>query len=82
MPDSVGSPERRAGLRKYAAGTSHVVATPKRGLAMIQGLITSKDVFWRAGSIVRNYGVRRYLRCIGALLSGRRKTFLELVWER
>jgi hypothetical protein len=49
---------------------------------MIQGLITSKDVLWRAGSIVRYYGVRRYLRCIGALFSGRRTTFLELAWER
>ncbi len=49
---------------------------------MIQGLITGKDVLWRAGSIVRNYGVRRYLRCIGALLLGRRTTFLELIWER
>jgi hypothetical protein len=49
---------------------------------MIQGLITSKDVLWRAGSIVRNYGVRRYLRCVGALLSGRRTTFLELIWKQ
>jgi hypothetical protein len=49
---------------------------------MIQGLITSKDVLWRAGSIVRNYGFRRYLRCIAALLSGHRTTFLELIWER
>jgi hypothetical protein len=49
---------------------------------MIQGLITSKDVLWNAGGIVRNYGVRRYLRCISALLTKRRTTFLELIWER
>jgi hypothetical protein len=49
---------------------------------MIQGLITSKHVLWHAGTIVRSYGVRRYLRCVGALLSGRRTTFLELIWAR
>ncbi len=49
---------------------------------MIRGLITSKDDFWHAGSIVQNYGVRRYLRCVGAPLSRRRTTFLELMWAR
>jgi hypothetical protein len=49
---------------------------------MIQGLITSKHVLRHAGTIVRNYGVRRYLRCVGALLSGRHTTFLELIWAR
>ncbi len=47
---------------------------------MIQGLITSKDVLINAGGIVRNYGLRPYLRCLRALLSRRRTTFLELVW--
>ncbi len=49
---------------------------------MIQGLITSKDLLRHAGNIIRNYGVRRYLRCLRALLSGRRTTFLELIWAR
>jgi hypothetical protein len=67
-------------LREAVAGTSHAVGTLQKGIAMIQGLITSKDVLWRAGTIVRSFGVRRYLRCICALLSGRRTTFLELMW--
>ena len=68
--------------RRSAAGTAHAVATPQKGLAVIQGLITSKDVLRNAGSIVRGYGLLPYLRCIRALLSNRRTTFLELVWAR
>jgi hypothetical protein len=49
---------------------------------MVQGLITSTDVFWRAPTIIRSFGLRAYVRCFGALLSRRRTTFLELVWER
>jgi hypothetical protein len=48
---------------------------------MIRGLITSKDVFWHAGSIVRSYGFRSYFRCIRALMSGRSTTFLNIVWH-
>jgi hypothetical protein len=49
---------------------------------MIQGLITSKHVLWHAGIIVREYGFRGYLRCLRALMSRRRTTFLELIWTR
>ena len=59
---------------------ARAVATPKKGWAMIQGLITSKDVLINAGGIVRNYGLRPYLPCLRALMSGRRTTFLELIW--
>ncbi len=52
------------------------------GLAMVEGVITGKDVLWNAGGIVRSYGLLAYLRCLRALLSGRRTTFLELVWAR
>ena len=48
---------------------------------MIRGLITSKDVVWHAGNIVRSYGFRSYVRCIRALLSGRSATFLEIIWH-
>jgi len=51
-------------------------------LAMVQGLITTKDVLFHAPAIVRNFGLRRYLRCLAALLTRRRTTFLELVWSR
>jgi hypothetical protein len=51
-------------------------------LAMVQGLITSKDVLLHGPTIVRSFGVRRYLRCLCVLLTGRRTTFLELVWSR
>ena len=46
---------------------------------MVQGLITSKDILWHTTTIVRAYGLRRYLRCVGAVLSRRRTTFLALV---
>jgi len=49
---------------------------------MVQGLITSTDVLWRAPTIIRSFGLRAYLRCFAALLSRRRTTFLELVWGR
>ena len=55
---------------------------PQMGLAMVEGVITGKDVLWNAGGIVRSYGLLAYLRCLRALLSGRRTTFLELVWAR
>ena len=47
---------------------------------MVQGLITRKDILWHTTTIVRAYGLRNYLRCVGALLSSRHTTFLELVW--
>jgi hypothetical protein len=56
------------------------VAAPGE-LAMVQGLITSTDVLWRAPTIIRSFGLRAYLRCFAALLSRRRTTFLELVWR-
>jgi hypothetical protein len=46
---------------------------------MIVGLITSRTVLLHPSSIVRGFGVRRYLRCVLALLSPRRTTFLELI---
>jgi hypothetical protein len=49
---------------------------------MVQGLITTKDVLFHAPTIVGNFGLRRYLRCLAALLTTRRTTFLELVWSR
>ncbi len=49
---------------------------------MIRGTITTKDVLLNASTIVRSFGLATYLRCLGALLTGRRTTFLELVWQR
>lgn len=49
---------------------------------MIQGLITSKDVFLRGGIIVREFGVSIWLRCCLVLLTNRHATFLELVFAR
>ena len=46
---------------------------------MIQGLITTKDVLLHASTIVRGYGLRCYVRCLGAIIFRRRTTFLELV---
>jgi hypothetical protein len=49
---------------------------------MIQGLITSKDVLQRGHVIIREFGVSTWLRCCVVLLTGRRTTFLELVFAR
>jgi len=49
---------------------------------MVQGFITRKESLRHTTTIVRAYGLRHYLRCVGALLSSRRTTFLELVWSR
>ena len=47
---------------------------------MIQGLITSKDVLLRGSIIVREFGLSTWLRCCLVLLTGRRTTFLEVVF--
>ncbi len=47
---------------------------------MIEGLITTSHVLLRAPLIMRNFGIRTWLSCCLAILSGRRTTFLELVW--
>jgi len=49
---------------------------------MIAGVITTRDVFLHSASIVQGFGVRTWLGCWKALLTGRRTTFLELVWQR
>jgi hypothetical protein len=77
---SGGSPERRTTCVPDSANRGwHVpcCSHSQKGLAMMQGLITSKHVLWHAGSILRNYGVRRYLRCVGALLSGHSSNNME-----
>ncbi len=49
---------------------------------MIQGFITSKDVLLRGVVIVREFGLVTWFRCCLVLLSGRRTTFLELVFAK
>jgi hypothetical protein len=48
---------------------------------VIAGVIDSKEVLRNGGCIIRTFGVRSYLRCLLALLSRRRTTFLQLMWE-
>ena len=47
---------------------------------MIEGLITTRHVILRAPTIVHCFGLRTWLNCCVAVLSGRRTTFLYLVW--
>ena len=49
---------------------------------MISGSVTTRDVLLNASTIVRGFGLGTYLRCLNALLTGRRTTFLELAWPR
>lgn len=46
----------------------------------MQGVITGKHILLHSLTIVREFGPATYLRCLGALASGRRCTFLELAF--
>jgi hypothetical protein len=48
----------------------------------MQGVITGKDVLLHSLTIVREFGPATYLRCLGALASRRRCTFLDVVCGR
>jgi hypothetical protein len=46
----------------------------------MRGLITTKHLLVNASTIVQEFGVLAYLRCLQlALFSGRRVTFLECI---
>ena len=49
---------------------------------MIRGTITTRHLILNALAIVRGFGLVTYLRCLTALLTARRTTFLDLVWAR
>lgn len=42
----------------------------------ICGTITTREVVWHAATIVRLFGPAAFIRCCGALISGRKTTFL------
>jgi hypothetical protein len=48
----------------------------------MQGSITTRHVLSHAMTIVREFGPRCYLRCIRAVLFGRRTTFLDCAFPR
>jgi len=50
--------------------------------AVMQGVITGRDVLVHTVLIVREFGPRAYLRCIRAALSGKRCTFLGALYGR
>jgi len=50
------------------------------GTSTIAGVITSREVLLHGPSIVWAFGVRTYLRCLGALLRKEPTTFLALVF--
>jgi hypothetical protein len=45
----------------------------------MKGVITSRDVLRHGITICRLWGPACYLRCLRAVVSGRRCTFLEIV---
>ncbi len=57
------------------------LGSPVKEAAVIQGVVTTKHVLWHARQIVRDFGLRTWLSCCKVLVSGRRTTFLELVWS-
>ncbi len=48
----------------------------------MRGSITSKDIFLHPVVIVRFFGAACYLRCLRAVMSGRRCTFLEVACDQ
>jgi hypothetical protein len=48
---------------------------------MIAGVITTKHVVLHSVAIVQDFGLRTWLNCCKAILTNRRTTFLELVWQ-
>ena len=48
---------------------------------MIAGVVTTKDVLLHPAAIVHDFGLRTWLSCCKAILTNRRTTFLELVWQ-
>jgi hypothetical protein len=49
---------------------------------VVQGAITSRDVFFHAFTIVRLWGPSFYLRCVRAVASRRPCTFLGVLSEQ
>jgi hypothetical protein len=49
---------------------------------MIAGVVTTKDVLLHSAAIVHDFGLRTWLSCCKAILTNRRATFLELVWQQ
>jgi hypothetical protein len=47
----------------------------------MKGCITGKDVICESLTILRLWGPRCYLRCLGAVISRRRCTFLEVLFS-
>jgi hypothetical protein len=61
-------------------GTPRARGSSWSEMAMINGVVTSNQVLWHAGTILRHYGLRRYLRCLRAIFWRRNATFLEVIW--
>jgi len=70
--------------------SSNVYASPGNASALVlqsrvsgkgsgmRGVITKRDVIENLGLIWREFGPRCLIRCLGAVLTGRSTTFLEL----
>jgi hypothetical protein len=46
----------------------------------MRGVVTTRHLITEAATIVREFGLRRYLRCLVATIRRDRPTFLELIW--
>lgn len=46
---------------------------------IVRGVITNRDVFRHAATIVREFGPAAYARCLVALVTGRPRTFLAAI---
>jgi hypothetical protein len=46
----------------------------------VNGLVTSRDLLLHPLLILHGFGPRCFLRCVVAVISGRKSTFLDLVF--
>jgi hypothetical protein len=47
----------------------------------MRGLITTRHLLVNAGTIIHEFGLIAYMRCLRALVTGQRTTFLDCVCQ-
>lgn len=45
------------------------------------GVITTKSLILHGHTIIREFGLKTYIRCVVSALRRQRRTFLQLEWE-
>ena len=75
------TPFRRPGRVFHGVFSRSRPAPPMQWKAVVQGVITSKDVLLHSVTILRLFGPAFYVRCLRVIASGRPCTFLQVLAE-